>query len=161
MNIVFQAPSIEALTNAVLRAVHESEFAAPGSSGSSPETLVRLAEEYSSNLPPRPAQLRQRESEKDVVLITGTTGGFGCDALEHLLRDERVAKVYAFNRAGSQAMERQRAQFRKRALKEGLLDSPKFTMVEASLDVAGFGVSPDLLEEVCRLRRLASSRPVD
>ncbi|RPD67101.1 acetyl-CoA synthetase-like protein [Lentinus tigrinus ALCF2SS1-7] len=148
MNVVFQAPSITTLTEAVLRAVHESSSTTPAPPGTSPDTLIQLAEESSSDLPPRPAKLHPREATKDVVLITGTTGGFGCDVLEHLLRDEQVAKVYALNRAGTQAMERQRAQFRKRALEEGLLDSPKFLMVEASLDVPGFGLSPDLLEEI-------------
>ncbi|KAI0719494.1 acetyl-CoA synthetase-like protein [Cerioporus squamosus] len=147
MNVVFQAPSISALSDAVLRAVHDSSVT-EADSGNPDETLVRLAEEHSSNLSPRPTQLRPRQSTRDVVLITGTTGGFGCDVLEHLLRDEHVAKVYAFNRSGTQAMERQRARFRERALEEGLLSSPKFVMVDATLDVPGFGVSSDLLEEI-------------
>ncbi|KAI0719505.1 acetyl-CoA synthetase-like protein [Cerioporus squamosus] len=135
------------LSDAVLRAVHDSSVT-EADSGNPDETLVRLAEEYSSNLPLRPTQLHSRQSTRDVVLITGTTGGFGCDVLEHLLRDEHVAKVYAFNRSGTQAMERQRARFRERALEEGLLTSPKFVMVDATLDVPGFGVSSDLLEEI-------------
>lgn len=131
-----------------MRTVHDPSdtVVAPGSSA---ETLIKLAEEYSSNLPQRPTQLRPRQSTKDVVLITGTTGGLGCDVLEHLLRDENVAKVYAFNRAGTQATERQRTRFRAKALDEGLLSSPKFVMVEATLDVPEFGISSDLLEEVC------------
>ncbi|TFK82377.1 acetyl-CoA synthetase-like protein [Polyporus arcularius HHB13444] len=149
MNVVFQAPSISALTDAVLRAVHDSSVTA-AASGSPAEALLQLAEEYSSNLPSRPTQLHPRHGPKDVVLVTGTTGGFGCDVLEHLLRDENVAKVYAFNRAGTQAMERQRARFRAKALEEGLLSSPKFVMVEATLDMPGFGVSSDLLEEIRR-----------
>ncbi len=152
MNVVFQAPSISALTDAVLRAVHDS-FVTAAASGSPAEALLQLAEEYSSNLPSRPTQLHPRHGTKDFVLVTGTTGGFGCDVLEHLLRDENVAKVYAFNRAGTQAMERQRARFRAKALEEGLLSSPKFVMVEATLDMPGFGVSSDLLEEVCIPRR--------
>ena len=82
------------------------------------------------------------------MVITGTTGGFGCDALEHLLKDENVERVYAFNRANSNAMSRQRAQFRTRGLVESLLDSSKFVMVEAVLHEPGFGIDKSLLEEI-------------
>ena len=145
IGIIYQAPSVSALTEAVLRILHSTGAAyAPNTA----DDLVRLAEKYSSNLPARPAALRSRASDKDVVLITGTTGGFGCDVLEHLLRDEQVERVYAFNRPGSQAMDRQLIRFRERDLDESLLSTSKFRMVEAVLDVPGFGIEPQLLEEV-------------
>lgn len=148
MNVVYQAPTITSLTEDVLHTVHDNSTL---STASSAEDLMRIAEQYSSDLPARPTQLLPRESDNDVVLITGTTGGFGCDVLEHLLRDERVEKVYAFNRPGSKAMERQLARFRERALDESLLFTPKFRMVEAALDIPGFGIEPKLLSEVCIL----------
>ncbi len=148
MNVVYQAPTVTALTEAVLRAVYNDSTS---STASSADDLIRIAEQYSSNLPPRPTQLRPRESDKDTVLITGTTGGFGCDVLEHLLRDEGVKRVYAFNRPGSQAMQRQLARFRERSLDESLLFTPKFRMVEAALDVPGFRIEPQLLSEVRNL----------
>ena len=82
------------------------------------------------------------------MLITGTTGGFGCDTLEHLLRDGNVTRVYAFNRKGTKALDRQRAQFITRGLDVSLLDSPKFVMVEAVLHEPGFGIEEGLLEEI-------------
>ena len=146
MNIMFQAPTIAALTDAILRSL--SDATVPESTASTPEDLVRLAERYSANVPARPSNLRVREGTTDVVLVTGTTGGFGCDILEHLLRDEEISLVYAFNRKGTNARERQRARFRERGHDEQLLDSPKFRMVEAELQLADFGVEPTLLEEI-------------
>ena len=145
-NLIFQAPSINALAEAVLRVVRDT-------GGSNPTTvtaedLVQLAERYSSDLPPRPSNLRSRNSGKDVIAITGTTGGFGCDILHHLLLDDEVGRVYAFNRKGSNAMDRQRARFQERGLDMSLLESSKFKMVEADLDVPGFGMDPALLDEV-------------
>ncbi|KAI1798469.1 acetyl-CoA synthetase-like protein [Ganoderma leucocontextum] len=145
-NVVFQAPTINALTGAVLGVVHNSSSASSG--GNTPEDLIRIAEQYATNLPARPATLRTRENGKDVILITGTTGGFGCDVLEHLLRDDSVAKVYAFNRRGTQALDRQHARFRERGLDESLLSSSKFVMVEAVLDAPDFGLQPALLNEI-------------
>lgn len=148
-NVVFQAPTISTLADAILAVVRNSSPASSG--GNTPEDLVRIAEEYASNLPPRPATLRTREKCKDVILITGTTGGFGCDVLEHLLRDDSVAKVYAFNRRGTQALERQYARFQERGLDESLLTSSKFVMVEGVLDAPDFGLQSALLDEVLHL----------
>ncbi|KAI0672433.1 acetyl-CoA synthetase-like protein [Trametes maxima] len=146
-NLIFQAPTISALSKTVLAILTDAEAAHNASR--TPEELWKYVEKYSANFPARPATLVERPSAaKDVVLITGTTGGFGCDALEHLLREERVERVYAFNRKGSNALERQHAQFRTRGLDESLLNSPKFVLVEAALHEPGFGVDPALLDEV-------------
>ncbi|TFK94535.1 acetyl-CoA synthetase-like protein [Polyporus arcularius HHB13444] len=146
MNIVFKAPSVNALSHAVLGVVQNS--IEPPTASVAPQDLIDLAEKYSSNLPPRPLHLRQRQQVKDTVLITGTTAGFGCDILEHLLLDDAVEKVYAFNRPGLQVIERQRASFRQRGLDQTLLDSPKFRMVEAVLDLPDFGLAAAVLDEV-------------
>ena len=142
MNVVFQAPTIAALTAAVLDVMGSTSLTRP--TAMTAEDVVLIAVRYSADLPARPTQLGDREPDAlDVVLITGTTGGFGCDILEHLLRDERVGKVYAFNRR----TERQQERFRERGLDETLLTSPKFTMVDAVLDAPDFGIAADLLDE--------------
>ncbi|PIL34373.1 hypothetical protein GSI_03148 [Ganoderma sinense ZZ0214-1] len=145
MNLVFGAPTISALASLVHSVVNSSE----GTEERTPQDLWRYVERYSADLPTRPANLVERApGQKDVVVITGTTGGFGCDALEHLLRDETIERVYAFNRKGTDALERQRKQFVARGLDGALLDSPKFRMVEAILHEPGFGIDAGLLAEI-------------
>ncbi|TBU41001.1 acetyl-CoA synthetase-like protein [Dichomitus squalens] len=144
-NLVFQFPTIRSLTDAILSTINNATPAVPISTA---EELLSITERYSSNFPQRPSQLRPRSSRFDVVLITGTTRGFGCDVLEQLLCDEGVATVYAFNRPSSDATKRQHASFRERGLQEYLLSSSKFRMVEATLEVSGFGLAPELLEEI-------------
>ncbi|KAI0758562.1 male sterility protein-domain-containing protein [Trametes elegans] len=149
MNLVFKAPTISALTNIVHAVMNDVDADANVSHTS--HDLWKYVEEYSANFPLRPTDLVDRPaSVKEVVLITGTTGGFGCDALEHLLRDDSIERVYAFNRKGSDADARQHAQFRARGLDEALLDTPKFRLVEAVLHEPDFGVTPELLDEVRR-----------
>ena len=150
MNLVFAFPTITSLANVVANAIS----AASGNSFDISPThaaqdLWKYVKRYTADLPPRQAVLVPRSpDQKDVVLITGTTGGFGRNALEHFLRDEAVGRVYTFNRAGSQAVVRQRTQFRARGLDEGLLDTEKFVMVEAVLHEPGFGIDQCLLEEI-------------
>ncbi|KAI0350281.1 acetyl-CoA synthetase-like protein [Trametes cingulata] len=148
-NLVFNAPTISALAKVVHKLLNDA--GADHSALRTPQDLWKYVEKYSANLAVRPSTLVERPSTgKDVVLITGTTGGFGCDALEHMLRDETVERVYAFNRKGSNALERQRAQFVARGLDEKLLDTAKFRMVEAILHEPDFGIDPLLLDEVRR-----------
>ncbi|RPD58184.1 acetyl-CoA synthetase-like protein [Lentinus tigrinus ALCF2SS1-7] len=149
MNLVFAHPTIASLAHAALAALRVGSIDGHTIHRShTPADLWTYVEKHSANFPARPQKLSDRPEGKDVVLITGTTGGFGCDTLEHLLRDDSVGKVYAFNRKNARAMERQRAQFRARGLDETLLHSPKFRMVEAVLHEPGFALEPSLLSEI-------------
>ena len=114
----------------------------------SPIELVHIAKRYAADLPPRPSSLRPRDSHKDVVLVTGTTGNFGCDLLESMLRDESVAFVYALNRHNSNAPERQTSAFLARGFDIALLASSRYRLVEGDLNARGFGLDPSLLDEV-------------
>ncbi|KAH9933650.1 male sterility protein-domain-containing protein [Epithele typhae] len=115
----------------------------------SAEALRALANRYSQDIPPRPSPLRHRaQGGKDVILVTGTTGNFGCDLLEALLTDDGVELVYALNRGGSNALERQKAAFHSRELDADLLESPKFRMVEGDISRPDFGLQPELLDEI-------------
>ena len=145
MNLVFQSPTIAGLARAILGVVNSTHHP---EATRTPEDLWKYVERYSANFSSRPPGLVERPLCKDVVLITGTTGGFGCDTLEHLLRDDNVARVYAFNRKGTQALDRQRAQFITRGLDVSLLDSSKFVMVEAALHEPDFGIEDTLREEI-------------
>lgn len=145
MNLVFQSPTIAGLSRAILGVLNSTHHPA---ATHTPEDLWKYVERYSANFPSRTSDLVERPLGKDVVLITGTTGGFGCDTLQHLLHDDNVARVYAFNRKGTQALDRQRAQFIARGLDVSLLDSSKFVMVEAALHERDFGIENTLREEI-------------
>ncbi|OSD00953.1 acetyl-CoA synthetase-like protein [Trametes coccinea BRFM310] len=147
MNVVFEAPTILALAQQLYITMFTAD--ADVAHLSPPLDPWKYVDKYSADLPQRPAKLVNRSTtSRDVILITGTTGGFGCDALAHLLRDETVGRVYAFNRRAPGAPERQRGEFRARGLDESLLDDPRFRMVEAVLHEPGFGLDPSLLAEV-------------
>ncbi|KAH9939775.1 acetyl-CoA synthetase-like protein [Epithele typhae] len=145
-DVVFKAPSVSALSNALLATVHDSLDSV--TAATTAQDLEAMACRYTATPLVRPSSLRPRGHGKDVILITGTTGGFGCDVLAHLLEDDGVAQVYAFNRRGARTMEKQRKRFVERGLDVGLLDLAKFKMVECELDVPGFGVGEVTLSEI-------------
>ncbi|KAI0647275.1 acetyl-CoA synthetase-like protein [Trametes meyenii] len=147
-DIVFKAPTISALAE-LISVIVDANDPIDFDLTYNPQMLLEYVKKYTSGLPPRLYPLMCRPSlEKDVVLITGTTGGFGCDILEHLLRDEQVQRVYALNRKGTRALERQYTQFRARGLDEQLLGSSKFNMVEAALEDRDLGISPQVYDEI-------------
>ncbi|KAH9943386.1 acetyl-CoA synthetase-like protein [Epithele typhae] len=122
INLIYQAPTIVALAEAVLAIVNRTSTVSPFATAAA--DLERLAEERRGD--------------------HGTTGGFGCDALEHLLLDESIAKVYAFGRQ----VDRQQQRFVERGLDVTLLGTPRFKAVEAVLEAPDFGIDPALLEEI-------------
>ncbi len=147
MDIVYEASSIATLTRALVSAIHER---ADVTGASTPTVLSDLAEQYLLALPrrPGPSELVERRTDAKIVLVTGTTGGFGADLLEHLLLDDSVETVYALNRKGTSAVERQTTRFHHRGLQVSLLASPKLKMVEGDLSSRGLGLPAQTLDEV-------------
>jgi hypothetical protein len=84
-----------------------------------------------------------------VVLITGTTGSLGSFLLASLLKNDRVQRVYAFNRRGTKpSKQRQTNAFLERDLPVNLLNGDKVIFVEGDTAAENLGLSSLLYEEV-------------
>lgn len=108
--------------------------------------LQAMVAKYASNFSSRPSLLRPRPDYGDVVFVTGTTGGFGCNILAQLSRDDAVRKVYAFNRPSQGTILRQMQVIQKQGLLEDCLRKPKFELIEGDLTQPYFGLEPDVYE---------------
>lgn len=146
-NFVFRALSVTGLVKAMSDALEPSSYGLETST--KVEALQRMVERYASAFPLRPStSARTAQEGQDVVLVTGTTSGFGCDILAELLQDASVNRVYAFNHNPRDVTMRQRAAFRQRGLDEALLLQPKYQHVEGDLSVSGLNIDPQLMQEV-------------
>jgi len=98
---------------------------------------------------PTPKETGSRVSEQ-AVFVTGTTGALGCNILHHLLQDDRIEKVYAFNRQNSAAslFERQKIAFSRQGLPISLLESPKLILITGDLRSPCLGLNSEVFEEV-------------
>ncbi len=112
------------------------------------QELLSLVAKYTSKFPSRSQDLRSRDSGRDVVLLTGTTGGVGCNVLAHLSVDPSVKKVYAFNRRSGSPLSRQYQTMERQGLLEECLRNPKFHLVEGDLAQPSLGLKHDLYNEV-------------
>lgn len=186
---MFENPTIAKLSSLVYAILHGLPLGTDPTSAKV-RAMHEMVEKYSTTFPKRPlerpvspAKLRglkkvssairklRRSSvglstdqfpTGDVVLLTGTTGGLGCNILHHLLSSKKVSRVYALNRKSPSRgstphavplLDRQRAALANQGLDEKLAFSPRCILVEADLTAApGFGIPHELYEEVSRAR---------
>ncbi|KAF8898051.1 hypothetical protein CPB84DRAFT_1748061 [Gymnopilus junonius] len=92
------------------------------------------------------------QADKDIILVTGTTGTLGSNILSQLLQNDDVELVYALNRpskAGTSTLQRQKDIFATQGLPLSLLDSSKLVLLEGDLRVDNFNLPPDVANKAC------------
>jgi hypothetical protein len=94
-------------------------------------------------------------AERDVVVVTGTTGGLGSNILYHLVLDPKVKRVYALNRKteGKSLKERQEDALKwteELDEKTNVLLFGKLKLLECQFDQPGFGLASEVLEDIRR-----------
>ncbi|EGN93606.1 hypothetical protein SERLA73DRAFT_97544 [Serpula lacrymans var. lacrymans S7.3] len=90
-------------------------------------------------------------SSDQVILLTGSTGALGCNILYHLIGNDVVKRIYAFNRRNTNGIplwDRQRDAFEAQGLPSSLVDSPKVTLLEGDLAASDFRVPTKVLDEL-------------
>lgn len=150
-NLVYEEPSIQSLASYLFKLLNVSRTPQPNGESrvTSVDQLVSKVKHYTQHFPPRPSFLHPKPADGDVILITGTTGGFGANILVQLINDPHVLKVFAFNRPQSNGLESQRHALRSRGLPETILESNKLELVEGDLSQGNFGLDRAKFAEVC------------
>ncbi|KAG6818492.1 hypothetical protein H0H93_004583 [Arthromyces matolae] len=117
----------------------------PAQKSATTSAIEALLERYSLGLKP----LLERSTHLKgplVVLLTGSTGNLGSEILARLLENDRVERVYTFNRPsarGDTIEERQLEPFRQRSLNTELLRSSKLSHVIGDATQADLGIERD------------------
>ena len=146
-NFVFRAPTVIGMTRLVVKTAHPEEsdkHAETTRIGALEATVTKFTTEFQA----RPASLLPRPDDGDVIFVTGTTGGFGCNILAQLSHDPSVKKIYAFNRPSDDIIPRQLYAMQKQGLLEECTRASKFEMVEGDLSRPSFGLDPVVYEKV-------------
>ncbi|EPQ57834.1 acetyl-CoA synthetase-like protein [Gloeophyllum trabeum ATCC 11539] len=141
-NIVYTTPTIVQLAGAVAALLRPESVNGKASPTDAIETMV---EKYSAQFP-KPVSPESPPGDGAVVLLTGSTGSLGSYILAALLGDDRVKRVYAFNRlsATSPTVDRQKAAFVNRGLSGDLLTSSKVVFVDGDASVPDLGLANDM-----------------
>ena len=147
LNFVLQAPSVSRLAMTVYNAIHPSSSNAQ-SNMQQEQDVQKLIDKYTSSFPLRPQELKTRNTSGDIILLTGTTGGLGCNILAHLSMDPSVKKIFAFNRPSHTPILRQIHTMERQGLLDECMRSPKFQLIEGDLSKPALGLNPETFNEV-------------
>ncbi|KAG6820230.1 putative NRPS-like protein biosynthetic cluster [Arthromyces matolae] len=110
--------------------------------------IEAMIEKYSKDLDDSPGIVGSSWSEPAVVLLTGSTGNLGSEILAALLGNNRVQRVYAFNRPPPAPLtieQRQLDRFQERGLNPELLKSDKLFYLLGDAAQPDFGLDHDQL----------------
>ena len=113
--------------------------------------IDKIVKKFSLGLDTNTKRFSGKFIPNSVVLITGTTGGLGSYLLSSLLQDDRVEKVYAFNRPSTSSafvLERQQSAFQDRELDVTVLSSKKLVFIEGDATKASLGLAPEMYESL-------------
>ncbi|KAK6966634.1 acetyl-CoA synthetase-like protein [Favolaschia claudopus] len=148
-NFVYDYPTISALGAYVFKTGSDSsQTQTVDSVEARTKAMYSMAEKYVRSLPPNlpvlSSEAEPYDQQHKVVLLTGTTGGLGCNLLAHLLADSRVDFVFAVNRAASGKVDsgsRQRKALEERGFDSSIVSSPKLSLCEGDLSKPLFGLN--------------------
>ncbi|KZT23998.1 putative aminoadipate reductase [Neolentinus lepideus HHB14362 ss-1] len=147
-NIVYNNPTIIELATAVAALVSPTTL--DGLHDKAPaKAILTMFEKYSKDFPKASGSSAQKTGDA-VVLLTGSTGSLGSYILASLLGDERVARVYTFNRKSSTGPpeERQKVAFEDKGLSVELLASTKLVFLEGDAATKNLGLVAELHSEI-------------
>ncbi|KZT19306.1 NAD(P)-binding protein [Neolentinus lepideus HHB14362 ss-1] len=116
--------------------------------GVSAKTISAMINKYSANFPRASSGNTHRAGP--VVLLTSSTGSLGSYILYNMLKDSRVARVYAFNRKSSHrsSFDGQKAAFEDKGLSIDLLSTTKVVFLEGDANADSFDLPVELYSEV-------------
>jgi Male sterility protein len=159
-NLIYQFPTVSSLASCVSKSVLGSVNTQAYVEADRIQEMLDKVDKYSSFRVQRTCPLIPNAVVKgDIVLLTGSTGGFGCNILAQLVISETVAKIYALNRPsfqGTPLSNRQADALQDHGFNPDALLNPKVVLVECDLTLPMLGISTSLLEEVVRILSLAS-----
>lgn len=156
LNMVYENPTIHALADFMFHTISGSATHDSDIDGKAKAFKIRsLVQKYKSIAPKSFARASHDHGNTigRIVLVTGTTGRFGCHILAQLLIQEDVAQVYALNRgvSGTGAptlYQRQIEAFKMWGLDTQLLNPRRMVCLIGRLDQKFFGLECQLYQQV-------------
>ena len=154
-NMIYQYPTLEALAEHVLALMQGHAPLAESALAARVKQIEDMISKYSFAGPETPALVDSDATyvaRAPVIILTGSTGHLGAEILQGLLRDPRVERVYALNRAsapgGCTIQERHASRFCDQGLDVRLLRNAKLVYVQTNDTAPRLGLADELYEEV-------------
>lgn len=156
-NVVYDHPSIRALTEFILSTLSSTNQSEPTSELGVKSRVRKCVEHFTANLPGRTVDgaAIQYDDGQDYVVVTGTTGSLGSFLLNHLLDLPSVGRIYCFNRKSEKdTIQRQLSGFKDRGLDPAKLEAAlneRVMMFDVDLSEPRLGLSDTEYQDVGEL----------
>jgi hypothetical protein len=149
MRVIYENPTISALAAFASRFVlHADQVDHPGQV-SKVQEMLSMVETHSQGF--RQHIPSTATPNKNVVMITGTTGGLGAAVLAEMVASDDIDRVFAVNRKSSTLIaEKQATVLKCQGFDPAIAYSSKVILLEADVNVSNLGLSPDIFESVSR-----------
>ncbi|KAJ3555784.1 hypothetical protein NM688_g2384 [Phlebia brevispora] len=151
-NFVFEYPTIRQLATTVAALIDPAASGSEGMHKGPIDQIREFIDKYSAGFATRTQTSVLASQRELVVFLTGSTGNIGSHILVSLLSDDRISKVYTFDRPSPKArpVERQAGAFKDRGLPCELLSHKKLVSLAGDLNKPFFGLQEDLFHEIKR-----------
>ncbi|KAJ7087037.1 hypothetical protein C8R43DRAFT_939403, partial [Mycena crocata] len=146
-NFVYDHPTISRLASFIFALVSGKPDDGTSNVATKLDAMHALVAKHGQGFPLHTGDRAGPGDTAKVVLVTGTTGELGCYLLSRLLADENVFQVYALNRSSLREptlRTRQALALIDRGLDEGILDSPKLTLLAGNIARPDFGLTESM-----------------
>ncbi|EPQ51233.1 acetyl-CoA synthetase-like protein [Gloeophyllum trabeum ATCC 11539] len=150
-DLVYQHPTISSLATAILESMTRSAKEVVNKAEKRIREIKAMLAKYSGEFPTHVASPVGSATQHHVVLLTGSTGGFGCEILDCLLRDKSIARVYALNRLGLSShsvRHRQVNILTLHGIQDSILSDKRLVLIPADLHKERLGLGLELYAEI-------------
>jgi len=111
--------------------------------------INNMVQKYTASFPVHTPGSLVDDTAGEVVILTGSTGSLGSFILDSLIHDNRVNKVFCFNkREMVPTLERQQNSFAERKLDSSLLTSDRIIFYDVEVNVPFFGLAEDVFKGI-------------
>lgn len=148
-NFVYKCPTISGLATYVFEIASGMDDQQALDTEKKVEEMHTLVKKFSIDLS-KPVTSTEPESSEEVVVLVGSTGAIGSQALVALAKSDKVQHVYALNRRNPETSlkERQKKAFTERALPLEVLESPKVSLLEVDFQSHHLGLDVEVHDKI-------------
>lgn len=148
---IYENPTVLSLAEFIASLINIGSFKLTDSLGKI-DLMLNMVEKYGNNFKEHISLTNGNDHDGDngfVVLITGTTGGFGANVLAKLVEEISVTRIFALNRRSTAPLlERQISSLVDRGLDKDIITSPKLRLLEGDISPAGLDIDSSIEREV-------------
>ncbi|KAI1108654.1 nonribosomal peptide synthetase [Nemania sp. NC0429] len=143
--VIYRNPTVERLARYILSRIRQDDPSLPEDTENGVESMKSLWQKYTRDLPEARLGRANPSDDRQVVILTGTTGTLGSYMLDQMIRNPRVKRIICLNRSEDGEKRQARAMVERGLARDY---ESKCTFLHADMSRGDFGLSRDAFNEL-------------